>query len=110
MKREMTAINYPIAKESTTVQNIFRTLGVISNAELKTAAQRGKILVDGVPCDSIKSRVAGGQVLTYSEFEISVHIDETAKGQRLLTELMKTGGFRGNSNGITNGSGMFVRR
>lgn len=93
---EKTILNYPIAKQSTTVQGIFNTLKVITSAELKTAVQRGKVLIDGIPCDSPRSRIGEGQVLTYNDFEITVHIDEGAKSQRLLTEMMRNGGFKGN--------------
>lgn len=110
MAIEITKLDYPIAKDNTTVQNIFNNLKVISGYELRTAVARGKVCIDGVPCNSVRDRLTDGQVLTYNDFEITVGVDNGLKTQRLLTEMMKSsGGFRGNTSGSTFGSG-YTRR
>lgn len=101
---EITKIDYPIAKDDTTVQSIFNNLKVISNNELKFAVEKGKVFINGEPCETVKAKVRDGQVLTYSDFEIKVGINDADKQKRLMTELIRNGGFRGNSLSGGNGS------
>lgn len=98
MKRDISAINYPITREDTTIKNIFNTLGVISDNELKVAVESGKILIDGASADSVNSKIKQGQTLKYKDLEVTVKADNTVKKQVLMNQMLKTRNLAGNFN------------
>lgn len=107
MKNETEIVRYPIAKNSTTVKNIFQQLNLLDSSGLKSAISRGRITLDGSSVASPRDRVSPGQSLTYGELEIQVYLDEQSKGKR-LTQLAFTGGMSyGQTCGKAGGLGGF---
>lgn len=96
-------LQYPIAKESTTISSILCHLRMLHGSSLRTALRQGQITLDGVPVSKGRTRVSPGQVIGWCEYRITVKQDNTDKARRLLTESMRAGGFRCNQVGSTSG-------
>ena len=94
-KERLEELDYPMAKESTTVGGVLKRLHLTKGWAMHKQIKEGKITVNGRPAESSYQRVKDRDVIGWYEYRITLKNDEAAKAARLAQELMRNGGFRG---------------
>ena len=95
-KERLEELDYPMAKESTTVGGVLKRLHLTKGWAMHKQIKEGKITVNGRPVENSYQRVKDRDVIGWYEYRITLKNDEAAKAARLAQELMRSGGMRGN--------------
>lgn len=86
---EIIELNYQIAQEYTTVENLMRNLGLIKRQDLPGEVKSGTMKVGTEPVTSQKQKLYPGYVLSWQEFRITVVLKDDDKRQAMMMEYLK---------------------
>jgi two-component sensor histidine kinase len=106
-KEENVVLQYSIAQEYTTVENVMHRLGLLDKLMLQREIRAGTIKRGSETVLSPKERLYPGYVLSWQDMKIAITLDDREKRRMLLMERMRRNGGLGNPENVcTMGGGM----
>lgn len=88
-REEIIELNYPIAQEYTTVENVLRSLGLINKKDLPSEIASGTMKVGDEIITAQKQRLYPGNILSWQEFRIKIALRNDSKQQAMTMELLR---------------------
>lgn len=88
-REEIIELNYPIAQEYTTVENVLRSLGLINKRDLPSEIASGTMKIGDEIVTGAKQKLYPGNVLSWQEFKIKIILQNDSKRQAMTMELLR---------------------